>query len=305
MAAGLRQMKLHNKRKSNELEDISNIHKKSRTVSFKNQSETKKPITRSNLNRKRTHFVTPPSPPQQRSSPPATCLEDVTPQHQQDNDHDTEQDQQQHHHHVSFPATPPESINDGGSTPIAAATNSNRNDSYNENNNTSSNNDNEYKDAKNKDVQTLSASNGISANNSTGGTYAEVTTSSSTDGETIKQDLNENPDYIALTSSLRMAKITNAKINQDIIELSKLQQYYSTNANKEETIQFFLKLINNELNLPKPTKITKCPIINWSKYHPCLSQVNKDFENQLRKCDKKEQAKNSLYKALNLFDKLK
>ena len=27
MAAGLRQMKLHNKRKLNELEDISNIHK--------------------------------------------------------------------------------------------------------------------------------------------------------------------------------------------------------------------------------------------------------------------------------------
>lgn len=297
MAAGLRQMKLHNKRKLNELEDISNIHKKSRTVSFKDENETKKPITRLNLNRKRSHFVTPPSPPQQRSSPPATCLEDdEPPHHQQDNDDISEQQQHHHHHHhhISFPATPPESINDESTTPIAAATNTNRNDDYKE-----------YRDVNNMDVELFTANTGIIPNNSTNSTTTTVTTSSLNDGKSFKQDLNENPDYIALTSSLRMAKITNTKINQDIIELSKLQQYYSSTANKEETIQFFLKLINNELNLPKPTRITKCPIINWSKYHSCLSQVNKDFENQLHKCDKKEQAMNSLYKALNLFDKLK
>ena len=109
------------------------------------------------------------------------------------------------------------------------------------------------------DVELFTANTGIIPNNSTNSTTTTVTTSSPNDGKSFKQDLNENPDYIALTSSLRMAKITNTKINQDIIELSKLQQYYSSTANKEETIQFFLKLINNNWICQNPQESPNVP----------------------------------------------
>ncbi|KAL6453502.1 hypothetical protein SBY92_005073 [Candida maltosa Xu316] len=262
----------HNKRKLNELEDISNINKKSRIVSFK-----EKPLTRSNvkfnlnptisnnnnnnitnnnitINKKnknnhhqhhrhqqQQHFITPPSPPQQRSSPPAICLDD-------DNDNiDDDSTTHQHPPPLSFPATPPESIiNDDSTTPITGATE---------------------------------------------------------DYSTTNNDLNTNVDYITLTSSLRMAMLKSNQIKEEIVQLSKLQNYYLSNDNKEETIDFFIKLMNNELNLPKPNKIIKCPIINWSNYHPSLSQITKDFETQIKNGDKKEEAKNSLYKALQLFDK--
>lgn len=250
MAASIREMKIHNKRKMNELEDISNTHKKSRIVSFKplpSARDKKTPVTRL---KKYNNYVTPPSPPQQRSSPPAICLEDEPPQ---DNEV-----------HPSFPATPPESINDeSNNTHTVAATEE-----------TTTN-------------ETPSLANAGSC-------------STTTDSQ-----LNKNVDYITLTSALRMAKLKSSQINEDIIELSKLQDYYLSNDNKEETIQFFLKLVNNELHLPKPSNIVKSPIINWSKYHPSLAQVSKDFENQLKNGDKKEECMNSLYKALTLFDKLK
>ncbi|RCK60335.1 hypothetical protein Cantr_08535 [Candida viswanathii] len=260
MPASIREMKIHNKRKMNELEDISNTHKKSRIVSFKplpSPRDNKPPVTRL---KKYNNYVTPPSPPQQRSSPPAICLED--------DDHHHHHQHHQHHDgdaHPSFPATPPESISDeAGNTPIAAAT---------------------------EEATTTSETPSLANASST--------------SATTQSPLNNNADYITLTSSLRMAKLKSTQINDEIIELSRLQNHYLSSDNKEETIRFFLKLIHNELHLPKPSNIIKSPVINWSKYHPSLAQVSKDFENQLKNGDKKEEAMNSLYKALNLFDKLK
>lgn len=242
----------------NELEDISNTHKKSRIVSFKplpSSRDKKPPITRL---KKYKNYITPPSPPQQRSSPPAICLEDELPQ-------DT-------NIHSLFPATPPESINDESNTiPITAAT---------------------------EEIITTTTT-----------TETETETPSLANARkcstTTDFQLNKNVDYIALTSSLRLAKLKSLQINEEIIELSRLQNYYFSNDSKEETIQFFLKLIKEDLHLPKPSNIIKSPIVNWSKYYPSLAKVSKDFENQLKNGDKTEECKNSLYKALTLFDKLK
>jgi hypothetical protein len=80
------------------------------------------------------------------------------------------------------------------------------------------------------------------------------------------QNLDEHADYIALTSSLRMVENASTKIESDIIQLQKLHQYYSTCDNKQDMIDFFVKVLKNEVSLPKQVKIPKCPSINWSKY---------------------------------------
>lgn len=118
--------------------------------------------------------------------------------------------------------------------------------------------------------------------------------------ERVKPDLNTNPDHIALTSSLRLANHTKERITQEIIELSNLQQSYSHNNNKQELIEFFIKLMNNDLNLPKPNKIIKCPSINWCQYHPALSKVSQDF-NCFIKHDEQE-VEDCLYKSLRVFE---
>jgi hypothetical protein len=86
----------------------------------------------------------------------------------------------------------------------------------------------------------------------------------SNDAPTV--NLDEHADYIALTSSLRMVENASTKIESDIIQLQKLHQYYSTCDNKQDMIDFFVKVLKNEVSLPKQVKIPKCPSINWSKY---------------------------------------
>lgn len=119
-------------------------------------------------------------------------------------------------------------------------------------------------------------------------------TNDSNDSQNKCDELITNADYIALTSSLRLLNNNKSKIEQEILQLSKLLSSFENIQNNDEVVKFFEKLIKNELNLPKQNKILKSPIINWSKY-------NLEVENNGNKFNKNYNDK-PLFKTLNLFN---
>ncbi|RLV89528.1 hypothetical protein JA1_005101 [Spathaspora sp. JA1] len=292
MAASLREVKLHTaKRKLNELEDISNIHTtpkqvknnhhKKQRVSFKSNNSNEKPLTRHSLRQQ---------------------------QQQQ------EQEEQQHSSPIILPQQQRSpSPSEGCSPPSAPELTRSKSVTFDLRNNSpllTPKDDDEYDDS--EDVY---SDEGVTSSvPSTPATPPGSTTGiednhqleekpiyqNQSEQETIPEhDLSTNPDYIALTSCLRLATNNRNKISQEIVQLSQLQQYQSQSKNKEETIEFFLKLMNNDLNLPKPNKSIKCPVINWSKYHPALINVSKEFE-EFDKFNKKE-VDDHTYKSINIF----
>ena len=116
-------------------------------------------------------------------------------------------------------------------------------------------------------------------------------------GKKEQEDLNTNPDYIALTSSLRLLNENRNQVRQDIVHLSHLLDYYTQVASDDEVVRFFLALLDNKLNLPKQNRTLKSPIVDWSKYHNGLTNVNREsFDNNGDVNDK------PFFKTLNLFD---
>lgn len=107
-------------------------------------------------------------------------------------------------------------------------------------------------------------------------------------------EIAKNPDYISLTSSLRLLRNSKDGILEDISALSDLLTFHSNEANKDELINFVVKLMSNDLDLPKPRKIIKSPIINWGKYHRSLDNVNDCWQ-------KTPKIENSIFKSLNVF----
>lgn len=109
------------------------------------------------------------------------------------------------------------------------------------------------------------------------------------------RSLNNNSDYLALTSSLRLLSNSEDKIQREIVELSNILNFHATNSDKGAVVDFFLKLLDNELDLPKQNRILKCPLIDWSKYHNGLTNVSKEsFEDS-------GNSEKLLFKTLNLF----
>ncbi|EGV60364.1 hypothetical protein PSN45_001875 [Yamadazyma tenuis] len=102
------------------------------------------------------------------------------------------------------------------------------------------------------------------------------------------QDLDRNPDYIALTSSLRLLKSNKDKISNEIVELSQLSEFFKQCQDEKEIMKFLNKLLTNKLNLPKQNKILKCPMIKISKYEPQPLKLNLNEK--------------PLFKTLNLFN---
>lgn len=113
------------------------------------------------------------------------------------------------------------------------------------------------------------------------------------DSNSTGTDLESNADYIVLTSSLRLLSSNHQQILKDIDHLSGLLTRFQSSDNQDDFLQFFDKLINNDLNLPKQHKILKAPIINLNKYS--LVQ-DRDVNEDLAASEKKP-----LFKTLNLF----
>lgn len=106
-------------------------------------------------------------------------------------------------------------------------------------------------------------------------------------------DLDSNPDYIVLTSSLRLLSNNHQQILLDIEHLSGMLNDFKTCNDQEEFLKFFQKLINNDLKLPKQHKILKSPVINLNKYN-----VTQNATEDLTTSNEKP-----LFKTLNLFGK--
>lgn len=125
--------------------------------------------------------------------------------------------------------------------------------------------------------------------------YDEVDTCSSKSNDASNSsfdlDLDNNPDYIALSSTLRLLYSSKNEISGQIRNLSQLLEFHSKTSNKEDVVEFVLKLINNELNLPKQNKVIQTPVIEWTKYHQGLNVG--DWSSKDEK---------PLFKTLHLFD---
>ncbi|CAH2353256.1 hypothetical protein CLIB1423_10S00826 [[Candida] railenensis] len=109
------------------------------------------------------------------------------------------------------------------------------------------------------------------------------------------EDLDHNTDYITLASTLRLLYSSKNEISNQIIHLSKLLDFHSNTSNKEDVIEFVLKLINNELNLPKQAKIIRTPQIEWSKYHQGFGDLSGQCLN--------DEDRECMYKSLKMFEK--
>lgn len=296
MAASLREVKIHTKRKLNELEDITNStpsktrkHKKTR-VSFnsKNQSQNENHHHHHHHHHK---LQAPPSPPPQQRSPSPTDLTTSSPKSRSKS--------------VSFDL--PDSDKTYENSPLLTPKDEdddndvfdehNDDNTYNNNNNdtinTDINIDNEEQMIKVKENETEDSVSASTLNSS-------ITSESK---ESLYSDLNTNPDYIALTASHRLLDTTKDRISAEIVSLAKLRDFHANNDNREEIIDFFMKLLHNDLDLPSPTPVVRCPLVDWSKYHSNLAGVSRDFENQLNQCDKRIASSTSLYRSLHLFDK--
>lgn len=99
--------------------------------------------------------------------------------------------------------------------------------------------------------------------------------------------LENNGDYIALTSANRLNKLESKKIELDLIILKNLYQKFTTCHDKQELIDFFIKLNNNELKLPTSLKIIKCPPVKNLQF------ITNHVDNQ-----------ESIYTSLKLFKEL-
>lgn len=96
------------------------------------------------------------------------------------------------------------------------------------------------------------------------------------------QNLNLNPDYISLTSSLRLLESSKLKILHDINQLSNILKIINYN-DKSLIIKFFVDLINNDLNLPNQHKILTAPVVDWSKYNCKNNENNFDSTHLFKK----------------------
>lgn len=83
------------------------------------------------------------------------------------------------------------------------------------------------------------------------------------DHDYISNPLDENMDYITLSSTLNLLYSQRDKIQNDILQLNRLKRKF--NDDPSELINLLNNNNNNNL-LPTRDKIIKCPMINLSKY---------------------------------------
>ncbi|ODV78541.1 uncharacterized protein CANTADRAFT_6906 [Suhomyces tanzawaensis NRRL Y-17324] len=280
MAANLRDVKFHQKRKHDEVDkkDPASIlakdraHHKKLKVTFKGLSNTVyvSPADEPRLGHHLHRVTAPLSPPHQQRSPSPT---EMSPQHE--------------HlhpllHHLQHYEGPVEN------SPLLTPKDEDDDD------------DDEHAYPKNDP----SPSPGTSTACTTPPASSPINDTSNNDEKSSNTshhaNLDTNTDYISLTSSLRLLNSNKEKITGEMAQLAQLQEFHMKNNDKTEIINFFMKLVNNELDLPKPNKVLKAPTVDWAKYHSGLGQVSADFKKELSCSDKPD----SLYKSLRLFDKI-
>lgn len=85
--------------------------------------------------------------------------------------------------------------------------------------------------------------------------------------------LDRNADYQALCATLELLSDTKARIERDMLDLSKLAKNART-ASKLALVEFYVRLICHDASLPGQHRIVRAPLVLWSKYHLGLSDVS-------------------------------
>ncbi|PVH16654.1 uncharacterized protein CXQ87_004950 [Candidozyma duobushaemuli] len=100
------------------------------------------------------------------------------------------------------------------------------------------------------------------------------------------QQLDKNPDYVALAATADMLASTKAKIEDDLTELSALRKAAKFES-KSALVDFYVRLIcpdasssseskshSKASDLPQQHRIVSAPSVNWAKYHPGLQNAS-------------------------------
>lgn len=116
---------------------------------------------------------------------------------------------------------------------------------------------------------------------------------------TKKQELEHNPDYIALCSTLSLLRSQRETAERNLHNLCRI---------KRECLEDPMQAISNlkdrswRSRLPRPIKVLNSPIIQWSKYSPCEQQEH--FNNShCKHCLSYIGDSQSLFKSFRMFEK--
>lgn len=107
------------------------------------------------------------------------------------------------------------------------------------------------------------------------------------------RQLDANPDYTALGSTVSLLHSTKERIESDIADLSRLRSK-TADASKQDLVDFYVRLICDSAPMPAQHLIVKAPSINWERYHKGLSNVSLNHD-----CTNNND--NAIFKNLNVF----
>lgn len=89
-----------------------------------------------------------------------------------------------------------------------------------------------------------------------------------------ESELEQNPDYIALSSTLNLLTQTKEAIRLEILSLLQLKTRAHT-ASKLDLVAFYVELIcGQDKSLPKQHRVMSAPNVQWSRYHPEMASVS-------------------------------
>lgn len=112
----------------------------------------------------------------------------------------------------------------------------------------------------------------------------------------FKKRLDENPDYIALTSTLSMLHRTKSAVTNEITALQRLKKQTET-ASKLDLVAFYVNLICNRKQLPVQHKVVRAPTVQWDRYHLEMASASLS-DDTTNECNKKQ-----LFKTLSMFQR--
>lgn len=97
---------------------------------------------------------------------------------------------------------------------------------------------------------------------------------SESEGLTAQQQLDGNPDYLALCLTRRLLDGVKNDIQHDLEELASIRARANT-ASKLDLVEFYVLLIlpKDGSTLPSQRLVVRAPEVLWSKYHPGLTNV--------------------------------
>lgn len=108
-----------------------------------------------------------------------------------------------------------------------------------------------------------------------------------------EKQLDDNPDYIALTSTLAQLTQTKESISSEISSLSRVRKSAQTAA-KLDLVAFYMELICGDKKLPQQHRVMRAPAVQWSRYH--LEMASVSLEDTTNDCNDRR-----LFKTVLMF----